>query len=901
MVKINLHNIIKKFINFYPFIIFFIIILYVTRKFLFKDGYILYGEFFGSIDYSFFLKDYLTAWGNTNFGHSNIGLTTNYGLDNPFWIIPPGYDIPFLLILSFLQLIFKSFSMKLYILAALILPFIGMYFLARFWFKKLTTSSFVLNSLSYISALIYSISALMGDRISAGHLKYNIGHGLFALLFLFTFKFIEEKNDKTRRFYLGASGLIVGSLVRLMPHLLSLYIIVMGFYFILFVIGNKEKLIRFFFISIFTGLIGILLNIHILLPSLFFKEALAYVIDPTYHSGYVYNLSRSIKLIDLVALASGFEQIFIDKTVYKNLVNLKLILPILAIVGLILNNEKRKSLFIFLVGLIGLILSMGINYPFEKIYNFLFENIFIFKPFREPGKFAILYLFSLSLFIPYVFFYISRFINKKSLFLFILSFTFFILYINPNFSSGNFDGTIIPFKLPKKYYQLRDLLSKSKENFRIAIYPNDKRIGDYDWYPKNSSPSAYYRVFNSLFPLSKNLIVSNRAMWDWSSRYLDYIEINLDQSWAVQRLGQDNVKYLIVDHSVLGYEKILTSLESNPQIKKVPSINGFTMFEINNYSKNIVNKNDAIYYFGDIKGMSYIPNNISLINLGLTDHDLSTESFSLSDGIILFNSSPKDLFYTSLKKFNFSFFPEARFPKDMAKDFFFPAEYLRLSLTSSGTVFYNPEIIQSVGISSIKKDGLFKPGKYKILLNVFTFDNQNNTIKITIDGQSIIKNNYHKAKVMNEWIDFGDVTINNIKTSIKLEKLNNNSLLVDYLLIIPEDTFKKEADAFYSKINSKKILLFNEESNIKNDEVSSFTKPIFVMSKAYSSLWDYCQKKAFRINFYATGFNCSSENSENLTHYKPTIIYTFSLILSSLFYLILILYLVKNCPKQKND
>ncbi len=899
MIKINFNKIAKNLIRFYPFIIFSVIILYITRKFLFKDGYILYGEFFGSVDYFFFFKNYLTAWGNTNFGHSNLGITTNYGLDNPFWIIPPGYDIPFLFILSFLQLIFKSFSMKLYILAAIILPFIGMYFLAKFWFKKLTASSFVLNSLSYVSALIYSISALMGDRISAGHLKYNLGHGLFALLFLFTFKSIEEKNDKIKKFFLGLSGLTAGSLVWLMPHLLSLYIIVVGFYFVFFVIGNKEKTVRFFITIFFTGFIAILLNIHILLPSILFKEILAYVIDPTYHSGYVYNLSHSVKIIDLITFASGFEQIFINKDVYKNLINLKFILPILAVAGLILNNEKRKSIFIFLVGSIGLILSMGINYPFEKIYNFLFENVFIFKPFREPGKFAILYLFSLSLFIPYAFFFVSRFINKNILFLFIISFTFFILYINPNFTSGNFGGTIVPFKLPNKYFQLKKFLSKSKENFRIAIYPNDKRIGDYDWYPKNSSPSAYYRVFNSLFPLSKNLIVSNRAMWDWSSRYLDYIEANLNKSWAVRRLGQDNIKYLIIDHSVFGYEKILTSLKSNPQIKEVPGISGFTIFEINDYSKNIVKKNEAIYYFGDIKGMSYIPDNISLINLGLTDHDLLTENFPLSKGIIFFNSSPKDLFYTSLKDFNFSFFPKVRFPKDMAKDFFFPAEYLRLSLTSSGTVFYNPEIIQTVGISSIEKRALFKPGKYKILLSVFTFNNQDNKIKIKIDTQSIIKNNYYKAKIMREWIDFGSVTINNEQTNIKLENLNNNSLLVDYLLIIPEDTFKKEESNFYSKINSKKILLLNEKENIKKGEISSFTKSVFVMSKAYSSLWNYCQKKPFRINFYATGFDCDSEDSKNSPYYKPTIVYTVSLILPLLFYIILILYLVKNFPKNK--
>ncbi|MBI2641088.1 hypothetical protein HYW87_00635 [Candidatus Roizmanbacteria bacterium] len=78
----------KRLINYYPFIFFSVILVFVTRKFLFKDGNIVYGEFFGSNNYFFFLKYFLSAWGDyTTFGHSNIALTTSYGklgvLDTP--------------------------------------------------------------------------------------------------------------------------------------------------------------------------------------------------------------------------------------------------------------------------------------------------------------------------------------------------------------------------------------------------------------------------------------------------------------------------------------------------------------------------------------------------------------------------------------------------------------------------------------------------------------------------------------------------------------------------------------------------------------------------------------------------------------------------------------------------
>ena len=115
--------------------------------------------------------------------------------------------------------------MKIYILLALILPFLGMFFLAQYWFKNLSKNAFILNSLSFISALIYGVGAIMGDRISAGHLAYNLAHGLFPLLLLFTLRAIEESNKRVIKIFLFAVGLMVGILIWLMPHLLSLYLI----------------------------------------------------------------------------------------------------------------------------------------------------------------------------------------------------------------------------------------------------------------------------------------------------------------------------------------------------------------------------------------------------------------------------------------------------------------------------------------------------------------------------------------------------------------------------------------------------------------------------------------------------------------------------------------------------
>ncbi len=898
MMKINFNKIIKKLINFYPFIIFFIIIIYVTRKFLFKDENMLYGEFFGSTNYFFFLKEFLNAWGTyTTFGQSNIGLTTSYGLNPVFWILPPAYNIPFLFLLSFFQLIFGSFTMKVYILLSLILPFIGMYFFARFWFKKVSNNLFILNSLSFISALVYSINVMMGDRISAGHQKYNLAHGLFPLLFLFTFKSIEENNPKARKLFVLASGLIIGILIWLMPHLLSLYIIVMGFYFIIFVLGDKKKVVRFFIVTFLAVVTGILLNIHVWLPALFFKAELAYIADPQYVTSYVYQTSYAIKLINLITLASGFEQQFIKKIIYENLILLKLILPTLAVIGLILNKEKRKSLFLFLVGLTGIIFSLGVNYPFEKIYNFLFENFFLFKPFREVGKFAILYLFSLSLLISYVFFYVSRFLNKKILFLTLLIFTFFILYINPNFTSGNFGMTIVPFKLPEKYQRLSQFLSKTDDDYRVAIYPNNQTIFDYDWMPKVANGSPYANIFFNLFPLSKNLAISNKTITDWSSRYLDYIESNLDQSWAVERLGEEMTRYIIVDHSLSNYAAFFNLLKNNPTIKKNNEINGLTIFGIKNYNQKILKEKPAVYYYGDIKGIKNLPSDLALINLGLNSTtDILSKNYS--NNVVLYDSSLDDVFYSSLNKFNFSFFPEVRFTKDGTKEFYIPGEYLR-EMTLKGISFYNPEIIATNGPNHISKQSNLSKGKYKILLSSLNYENLfTNAIKVTIDNTVIKRTKFSKKNNTFEWVDFGDVEIKNDNPMIAVENLEDNSVYLDYLLIIPVDQYKKLQEDFYSVIRSKEIITLGESESLNIDSLKQNQKSIYVFSQSFSPYWKICDRSVFRVNFFATGVACDKKTNLN-PQFEPDLLYKFSIILSGTFYILIFWQIVKFIKSEK--
>jgi len=894
--KVNFRKILQKIINFYPFIIFFVIIIYVTRKFLFKEGYVIFGELPTSTDYFFFLKDFLKSWSDlTILGRSNIGFPTTYGLNQAFMVTPPMPNLIWFSFMSLLQLIFSSlWSVKIYILLALLLPFISMYYFAQFWFKELEKKPFLFNTLAFISGLIYSINNMVGDRIFAGHLFYNFGYGIFPLFLLFIFKSVETQDVRERTKFILFAGFISSILVWLMPHLFIIILIPLFFYFLLFLLPNINKIRSFFITGIFIFLIGLILTIYLWLPALFYSEIYPYFKNSVHILSYLYSIAPFVTFDKIITLTSDAEQSFLmTKEKLTSLFYLKLFLPFLTIVGLILTKEKRKSLFAFLLIIFGIVLGMGVNYPFENMYKYLYQNLILFSPFRDTSKFIILYIFGMSLTIPVIFIYLDKMLKKVFLPTVVL-FTIFILFINSMFTSGNFGNNIVPFKYPKKYEVLKEFLSQQKDNFRIAVYPNDKYVGNYDWFPKSPNGSIHPTLFSFFFPLNKSLAVSNRTIGNYSSRYLDYLENNLNSPFAVNRLGQEMVKYIIVDPSMKGYEKDLEKLRSNSDVSEIKLVDGFYIFESKKFSPQIIKKQSPVYYYGDIKGINNLPPDLALINLGLNSIDILSKNYS--NDVILFNTSVDDVFYNSLNKFNFSFFPEVRF-KTGTKEFYIPGEYLR-DLTLQGINFYNPEIIATTGKNNIKKISDLKRGKYKILLSSLNYEKLfTNTVKVTIDNTPITRTNFSKKNNTFEWVDFGEIEIKKDKPLITVENLEDNSFYLDYLLIVPVDQYKKLQKDFYSVIRSKKIINLKESESFDIDSIKQNQKSIYVFSQSFSPYWKICDSPVFRVNFFATGVACNKEINLN-PQFRPEMLYKISLSLSFIFHLSLILFIIKLYKKH---
>ncbi|VVA43928.1 conserved membrane hypothetical protein [Candidatus Roizmanbacteria bacterium] len=888
----------KKFYRIFFFVFLLGIIVFISRKFLFFEGIILYGENLSSNNYLLYLKDNLRAWGEyTTLGHSNIGFPTTYG-NNPIFFVNNGSTIiRWLSFKTILYFIFGNFESKIYILFSIIFPLLGMYYFAKHWFSQLNINKSLIPWLSFISAFLYAFNVHIGYRIFAGHITYNYGFGLLPLYLLFIFK-SSEINNRYKKIYILISGIILGTMFWLMPHIMYMLPLIIGFYIILYIFDKKSWIL--IVNIIISYIIGFLLNIDSWLPALIYKETYPLIDNFFYNLSSYYGSSAASTFYNIITATAMAEKTWFDPNLFERLSKIRLIFPIMASLGFIyslfLEKDKRKSIFIFFITCIGIIFSMGVNYPFEKLNVFLFENVFLFKPFRDPSKFFMLYVFGLAIFIPYLLILINK-ISKKLLLFFFILIPIFTIYSNPIFFSGNFNNAIIPFNYPDKYNQLNKFLSKNSGDFRIAIYPNDQRVGNYDWYSKSSNGSPYYNFITSYFPLTKSVANSNRTISDYSSRYLDYLESNLNDDWTIERLGNEKVRYLIIDKSLPGFQIREDTFNKNRNLQKISNINGFSIFEMKKYNNKKIRELSAVYYYGDIKGIKNLPANLALINLGLNKTtDILAKNYS--DQIVLFDSNLEDVFYSSLNKYNFSFFPHVRFTKNGTKEFYVPGEYLR-DLTLKGISFYNPEIIATNGGNKISKTSNLLKGKYKILLSSLNYENLfTNAIKVTVDNIPITRTNFSKKNNTFEWIDFGEVEIKKDKPAISVENLEDNSFYLDYLLIIPVDQYKKSQKNFYSAIKSKQIITFGESEQFNNDSLKQNQKSIYMFSQSFSPYWKICDRPVFRVNFYGTGVAC--DNTKNLNpQFKPDFLYKFSIVLSGTFHLLIFWLIIRFLKSEK--
>ena len=334
--------------------------------------------------------------------------------------------------------------------------------------------------------------------------------------------------------------------------------------------------------------------------------------------------------------------------------------------------------------------------------------------------------------------------------------------------------------------------------------------------------------------------------------------------------------------------------EINPLLKELSAINGFSIFEITDFSQQYLRQKNPIYFFGNLNGLQQLPANLALIDLGF--NSLSVLRQNLSDIILLHSASVNDMFLTSLKDFRFSFFPEAQ---QNIEGFLPSADNIR-DLSLRGVNSYDPESIFTDSVTSISKQLNLKPGGYRIYLSLLTGENDTLTDAVGVK----IGKNYSEKKGFKKniesfiWIDFGNITISSEKDFLTLKNLEDKYLILDSLLIVPEKDYQQKLIQFQTRLKSKSVISLDKDFNLSNLKLKD--DPIYLFSKNYSPYWSICNSPTFMVNFYEIGSKCKKNSNPN-PKFTPTWLYNFSLILSLLFNSAIIIYILKQIFIKARD
>lgn len=828
------------------------------RKVLLGADVFSMGEFVASMDYWSVAREFFKPWSSyLLFGNSNLGYPTVFGYENTIGTLPPTSLSFWFLLKALLQFFTGKWFFKALIISTELIPIWGMYFLARYWFSLSKDTNEHKEIGAMAAALIYGINPPAGGRIIAATFRFCIAYGLFPLLLGLALQILKEKNARKRLTKQIMAGFIFALTFQIMPHFLFLFALALSIYIAWEFLVQKKFSFSYLPSLGLVFLIGFGLNLYIIVPALFFSEVYPVITDTYFAISHVYFSTHFSSIKNVLTFSNGLD----ERSSFVNLISeqvfqRRLFYPLLAGLGALL-VRKRRNIVLLVVAVLGVIISVGVHPPFEALYTYIYEHFFFMKPFRDPSKFTPLYTLSCAVLGGSVFIWLGKHYEKlKSLML--VGLVVVLIYLNPVFFSGDFFTTLKTFSVPSKYFRLRQYFRTTPPELRIAVYPSVGAWVNYNWYPENIVPSGNNTAFNALVPLSRDLALTNNYPNLYSARYIDYLNSNVAESWAYRRLLAEGVGYFVVDHAYKGYKESLRVFRAKKSLKELNAVEGFSIFKVKTPMSQSLRHESAVYYFGDMKGIKAVPTNLALVNLSLIGDSVSDVlGTHASDTLLLYRTTLRDFFYTTLTDYQLSFFPEIRFIRDGATSYYFGGVGIK-PFTDVGINFYEKLNMLTGAANPITKTFHLSPGKYRVLVSLLSFPNFGSRISLKIDGERLTTTKKIPDTLNTVvWHDLGSVNIHSSAQRITLKNMEPKPQLVDSLLLIPVDAFAQRKRAFQKMTKNLKIIEYNDEHSLTKEQLSGLKSKLWVFSQTYSPYWRFCNLAPVRVNFFAQGYKCA--------------------------------------------
>ncbi|MDO8724659.1 MAG: hypothetical protein Q7J35_01155 [Candidatus Methanoperedens sp.] len=215
------------------------------------------------------------------------------------------------------------------------------------------------------------------------------------------------------------------------------------------------------------------------------------------------------------------------------------------------------------VAVLSVLLAAGISGPFAGVFEFLFNNIFFFKGFREPQKFVALLVLSYAYLGGLGVAEIEKMARDKTIKKFNLRKIGTIVIIvmalaTPfiySFTMFNgFWGQLKPSDYPKDWYEVNDFLNQDEQDFKVLFLPWHMYM-DFKWLP-----TAQKRIADpaSIFfdkPVIQGDNMEAGSIYSSSTNSVSkYVEFLLATNNKINNIGELiaplNVKYVILTKEV---------------------------------------------------------------------------------------------------------------------------------------------------------------------------------------------------------------------------------------------------------------------------------------------------------------------------------------------------------------
>lgn len=420
-------------------------------------------------------------------------LSKNLELSQSTWVdvntgMPNLYWLPRLPILYTASILNVKFGLAQYLIQAgllyllIVTGIVSIYYLTNFFLKNHSAKYLI----SFISALFYLLNPFSVSQVW--------GRGLYPQYFSFALFPLS--------LLLLVYGLNKGKYIYLFPLLFSsaiyswafgivttvvCYWVILGGYFIWWLVTNrlnKREIFSGFYFMILFFFGWLLMNAWWFLPFIIEGNAVfaGYLSQPSENLGTLLGVSRSFPPDVIIRLLQkGY---FFDATAYSQIYStitfqlVSFIPPIFVLIGVlksIKNPDLVKFRFFAVLLLLGLVVSLGANPPFGKIFVWVFNNFPLLQAFRNPfEKFGLVYALGYAPLFAIGLVYFFEKIKFKFLGLFIVVFLTYGIYAWPMWTGRVLAGidNKIGVKVPQYYEDLNTWLQKNdSQNYRIFMTP----------------------------------------------------------------------------------------------------------------------------------------------------------------------------------------------------------------------------------------------------------------------------------------------------------------------------------------------------------------------------------------------------------------------------------------------